>query len=65
MLTDRGPMASINVRIPRELFDWLSDQAAENGTTVSQEVRSAIAAALVNAGDAKRYGVDVEELAES
>jgi hypothetical protein len=57
----REPMAAVQVRLPREFVNWLLDQAAEDGTTLSDEIRSCIAAAIVNAGDAERYGIDVDE----
>lgn len=52
-------MAAISVRLPTEFLDWLNDRAAEDGTTMGAEVRNAIGAAIVQAGDAERYGIDV------
>lgn len=55
---------AIQARMPREFVNWLLDRAAEDGVSLSQELRSCVAAAIVRAGDAKRYGIDVEELSE-
>lgn len=55
-------MVGIQARIPAAFGAWLSDQASENGSTVSAEIRNAIAAAIVRAGNAERYGIDVDEL---
>lgn len=52
-------MAAVNVRLPRPMFDWLNDQAAEDGIRVSDVVRNAIAAAIVRRGDYERYGIQV------
>jgi hypothetical protein len=60
----REQMPGVNLRMPREFIDWLLDRAAENGTTLSVEVRSCVAAAIVRSGDAKRYGIDVAELGD-
>jgi Arc-like DNA binding domain len=60
----REMMPGVNVRMPREFIDWLLDRAAEDGSSLSTEVRNCVAAAIVKAGDAKRYGIDVEELGE-
>lgn len=62
---DREVMAAINVRLPRQLFDWLNDQAAEEQVSVSQVVRNAIAAAIVRHGDHERYGIELVEGDES
>lgn len=56
----RTTMASVNVRMPYELLHWLNDQAAEDGTTMSQVVRSAVVAAIARAGQLERYGIEVE-----
>lgn len=57
-------MAGVQARIPVQFAMWLNDQAAEGATTVSQVIRDCIAAAILKAGDAKRYGIDVVDLAE-
>jgi hypothetical protein len=54
-------MAGIQARIPAQFAAWLNDQAAEEQTTVSQIIRNAIGAAIVAAGDAKRYGIELVE----
>jgi hypothetical protein len=58
----REPMAAVQVRLPREFTNWLLDRAAEDGTSLSVEIRNCVAAAIVRRGDAKRYGIDVEDL---
>lgn len=55
-------MAAFQVRLPREFTNWLLDRAAENGSSLSTEIRNAIAAAILRSGDAKRYGIDVRDL---
>jgi hypothetical protein len=60
----REVMPVVQGRMPREFIDWLLDRAAEEGTSLSTELRNAVAAAIVHAGDAKRYGIDVQEVPE-
>lgn len=53
---------AIQARMPREFVNWLLDQAAEEQVSMSQILRDCVAGAIVSAGDAKRYGIDVEDL---
>jgi len=57
-------MPAVQVRLPREFVNWLLDRAAEEQSSLSTELRNCVAAAIVRAGDAKRYGIDVDELPE-
>jgi hypothetical protein len=57
-------MPVVQGRMPREFINWLLDRAAEEGTSLSTELRNCVAAAVVRAGDAKRYGIDVEDIPE-
>lgn len=60
--THGAVMPAVQGRMPREFINWLLDRAAEEGTSLSTELRNCVAAAIVQAGDAKRYGIDVDEL---
>lgn len=61
---NREVMPVVQGRMPREFINWLLDRAAEEGTSLSTELRNCVAAAVVRAGDAKRYGIDVEDIPE-
>ncbi len=54
----RQQMSAVQARIPAEQVAWLSLQAAENGTSVSEEIRQAIWLRMVHHGDLDAQHID-------
>lgn len=64
-MSDEPMVGNFNVRVPLAYVNWLHDRAVEDGVTISEVIRNAVAVAMVKAGDAERYGIELPEDEES
>ena len=56
-----GVMGSFSVRMPAAFVQWLDVKAAENQSSVGAVLRTMVAVAIMDAGEAADYGITVHE----